>query len=85
MSTSQISLTSLPRELARAYPGASVSYRRCYTLTVDGRLPAIQGDSGRWFIDRADLPAVARVLGLSEARAKSPKTRGESRAASVAA
>ena len=83
MAPQKIPLTALPRELAQAYPGSSVPYRRCYALTQDGRLAASQ-QNGRWFIDRADLPGVAEVLGLSAPPAKAPKARSTSSAASTA-
>ena len=85
MPTPRIPLTSLPRELAEAYPGSSVPYRRCYVLTLDGLLPATQENNGRWFVERADLPEVAKVLGLSNTPAQPPEAQAPHAAASAAA
>lgn len=85
MPTPRIPLTSLPRELAEAYPGSAVPYRRCYILTLDGLLPAAQESNGRWFVERSDLPEVARVLGLSVAQAQPPEARASHAPASAAA
>lgn len=85
MLASKIPLTSLPRALAQAYPGAAVTYRRLYHLAVDGHLPATQEHNGRWFLARADLPAVARMLGLQAAPAKAPKVRAAARAVAAPA
>jgi len=66
-----IPLTSLPREIAAAYPDAPVQpYRKLYALNLDGRLPGTQCN-GRWFVRRADLPAIGEALGLTSAPVKS--------------
>lgn len=59
-----VALTALPRELATLTGKPSPSYRRLYSLTLDGSLPAEQ-DNGRWFVRRTDLPAIAAMLGLA--------------------
>ena len=59
-------LTMLSRELRRTY-GQPVSYYRLWNLAVLGRIPAEQGDTGRWSYDPADLPAIAAGLGLNTA------------------
>ena len=61
--TIPLSLTS--RELARRFGGSAPAYRRLYELVLDGKLPAEQVN-GRWFVDEADLPAIAATLGLTE-------------------
>jgi hypothetical protein len=57
----RIPLTHLPRELRRA-GGPEVSYRRLYSLCLDGRFPAERGSTG-WTVARDDLPAVIAALG----------------------
>lgn len=84
MTPQKISLTSLPRELARTYPGSGVpSYRDCWNAAVNGVLPAVQ-ERGRWTIDRADLPQIAEVLGLT-APASANQVKPRRRSATVAA
>jgi ferric-dicitrate binding protein FerR (iron transport regulator) len=39
-------------------------YRHLYNLVLDRRIPA-QQINGRWHVDDADLPAIARALGAS--------------------
>ena len=58
----RVALTSLPRELA-SLTGTSPSYRQLWSLTVDGAIPAEQAN-GRWHVARADIPAIATMLGL---------------------
>ncbi len=59
-----VSLTSLPRELERLTGARPPGYRRLWTLTVDGRIPAEQVN-GRYQVRRADLPDIAAELGLT--------------------
>lgn len=56
----RIPLTHLPRELRRA-GDPEISYRRLYSLCLDGRFPAERGTTG-WTVARDDLPAVMAAL-----------------------
>lgn len=60
-----ISLHMLPRELKEIAGPAAPGYQRLYRLTVDGNLPATRTKTGRWLIDRAHIPAIMEVLGLT--------------------
>lgn len=60
-------LTPLPRLADRlrdltGSPGPG--YRKAYALALDGQLPTVQRN-GRLFVQEADLPAVAALLGLT--------------------
>ncbi len=59
-----VALTALPRELTALTGKQAPSYRKLWSLTVDGRLPAEQ-INGRYQVRRADLPGIAAMLGLS--------------------
>jgi len=59
-----IPLTLLPREL-KARTGRSTTYRRVYTLALDGRLPAEQGENGRWRVRERNVQLIAEELGLT--------------------
>ena len=58
-----IPLPMLPRELARLTGAEPPTYRRCYGLALDGRLPT-ELVNGRHRVNRDDLPAIARMLGM---------------------
>jgi len=45
------------------------SYRTTYNAAVDGRIPAEQGDNGRWSVARTDLPLIAAALCRHSAQA----------------
>ena len=62
MASDLIPLSLLPRALREA-TGASPTYRQIYMKVLNGELPA-DNDGGRWFVDRARLPDIARALGL---------------------
>lgn len=59
-----VALTALPRELTALTGKQAPSYRRLWTLTVDGCLPAEQVN-GRYQVRRVDLPGIAALLGLT--------------------
>ena len=65
--TETIALTALPREVATYTGQQAPSYRKLWTMVVDGLLPAEQ-ISGRYRVRRADLPAIVVQLGLSPAQ-----------------
>jgi hypothetical protein len=60
-----IPLSQTSRELSRRFGGSAPAYRQLYELILDGKLPAEQVN-GRWFVDEADLPAIAATLGMTE-------------------
>jgi hypothetical protein len=68
--SARVPLILLPRELRRLKLVARVpSYRTTYTAAVDGRIPAEQGDNGRWSVARTDLPLIAATLCRHSAQA----------------
>lgn len=60
-----IGLAEAPRALLQYTGGNSVSYSILHRKVVNGDLPASRSASGRWLIDRDDLPQIARTLGLN--------------------
>jgi hypothetical protein len=59
-----VALPALPRELT-AYAGRQApTYRKLWSMTVDGLIPAEQ-INGRYQVRRADLPEIAAALGLT--------------------
>ena len=67
-----VALTALPRELKALTGTEAPTYRRLWTLTVDGRIPAEQVN-GRYQVRRADLPDIAAALGMTVPTAPSAK------------
>lgn len=61
----RIALPNVPRELSQL-TGRPVGYSRLYKSVLEGLVPA-ERDGSRWFMRRADLPAVASALGLMPA------------------
>ena len=57
----KISLVDAPRRLADF--GVEVKYRQLYVAAIDNQIPAKKASNGRWYLDKADLPAIARTLG----------------------
>jgi len=62
--TDYVPLTALSRELTTFAGKQAPSYRKLWTLTVDGRIPAEQMN-GRYQVRRTDLPGIAALLGLT--------------------
>jgi hypothetical protein len=62
--TDYVPLTALSRELTTFAGKQAPSYRKLWTLTVDGRIPAEQMN-GRYQVRRTDLPGIAASLGLT--------------------
>ena len=59
----RIQLTSVPSVLLeRNYTQRPLSYKRLYSAALDQRIPAKQGENGRWSVDEADLPLIAEEL-----------------------
>jgi hypothetical protein len=69
--TDKVTLTALPGELValtgRSSPGL---YRKLWTMAVEGLIPAAQ-HNGRWQVNRSDIPAIARAVGLARPRVAS--------------
>jgi hypothetical protein len=74
--TALVALTALPRELAALTGGDVPSYRKLWTMVVDGRLPALQTNNGRYQVARSDLPNICASLGLRlKEAAPAPRSR----------
>ena len=61
----QPALREVVRQAGKPVPGGS---RRIAGYAAEGRFPAEQ-DNGRWYVRRADLPAMAAALGLAQQHA----------------
>ena len=59
----KISLVDAPRRLADF--GVEVKYRQLYGAAIDNQIPAEKASNGRWYLDEADLPAIARTFGTA--------------------
>jgi hypothetical protein len=58
-----IPLSLVPQELReQKLTRRPVKYRQIYNAAVDGRIPAVRGDNGRWTVARRRLPEVAEAL-----------------------
>ena len=79
-----VALTSLPRELAALTGKPVPNYRKLWSLTVDGRLPAEQVN-GRYQVRRVDLPSIAALLGLVVPEDTSAPAKARKAAARIAA
>jgi hypothetical protein len=59
----RIPLTLLPRELQQHLTGNSVpGYRALYNAALNGCIPAVRGENGRWTVAQDDLPAIAAAM-----------------------
>lgn len=58
-------LTDVPRAL-KDLTGTGIQYQKLYRHIIDGAIPAEKSLSGRWFVRRADLPEIAKTLGLTK-------------------
>lgn len=56
-------LADVPRELAALADGRTPTYQQVWGMAVNGRLPA-EKVNGRYWVARADLPAIALSLGM---------------------
>lgn len=70
----KIPLVRLSPELAAYTKLPPIPYRTFYSLVIDGKLPATRERSG-WFVNRADLPAIARILAPVTAPSAKPRAR----------
>lgn len=68
----KIQLAFLTRELAKLTDQRPPRNRKLWEMIVDGDLPAEQ-EGGRWFVKRADLPAIVEILRRAEATRPAPK------------
>jgi hypothetical protein len=66
----RVSLTQVPRKLRPHLKGRGQTpgYRTTYNAAVDGRIPAEQGENGRWTVASDDLPLIAATLCRAAAR-----------------
>ena len=80
----RIPLPLLPDALRRA--GVEPPpYRYCLNAAMDARIPATRV-TGRWYVDRSDLPRIAVAMGLAWPQQGAPSTSKRARrAAAVAA
>lgn len=65
-------LTILSGRLSQHIGGPAPGYRYIWNAVVNGELLMIKRQSGRWFFDEADVPAIANALGLVAAE-QSPR------------
>jgi len=72
----RIGLPQLPRALA-AVPGIrrTPSYRELYHAVINGDIPG-NYEGGRWYIEEADIPAIALQLGLMPQPKSRPASKG---------
>jgi hypothetical protein len=68
----KIQLAFLVRELAPLTDQRLPKNRKLWEMIVDGDIPAEQV-GGRWFIKRADLPAIVEILRRAETARPAPK------------
>ena len=62
MTVNTVSLSQLPRILRDKYRRYT-TYRKLYSLVLDGRIPAYKDSGGReWLINVDDLPKIAETL-----------------------
>ena len=64
MTTNKLPLIRLSGELTALTGKQAPNYRKLWTLVADGRLTTEQ-INGRHFVDRAQVPRIARSLGLT--------------------
>jgi hypothetical protein len=68
----KIQLAFLARELRLLSDQRPPKNRKLWEMIVDGDLPAEQ-EGGRWFVKRADLPAIVEILRRAETARAAPK------------
>ncbi len=59
-------LPLLPRALIEAGYEPPASYHRAHKAALDGLIPMRRSPSGRWSYNVADLPEIAKRLGLTQ-------------------
>jgi hypothetical protein len=60
-----IPLPRLPRALAAiTQNGRTKSYDTCYKAALNGIIPVLQGENGRYLFEADRLPEIASALGL---------------------
>ena len=60
-----IDVYGLMHELNRCYGGRAPGYQRIWSLAIADRIPA-RREARRWLFKRADIPAIAKTLGLTD-------------------
>jgi hypothetical protein len=60
----RIPLTRVPREIARLTGGRAPTYRQTYNAVLNGTIPVVQRENGRYDVAESDLPAIAAAHGL---------------------
>lgn len=78
-----IEATGVIRALMEHYDGPTPTYPQIKTKLYAGRIPGTKLPNGKWVVPRSDLGAVAAEFGMVLREAKSPKARGEPRAAAA--
>jgi hypothetical protein len=46
-------------------------YRYLHKAAMDCRIPATRSETGRWYVNRKDLPEIAKIMGVGFALAVS--------------
>lgn len=59
----KLPISEVPMALKERY-GEPVRYRQIDSAARDARIP-VQRINGRWYVEEADLPAIAAVFGLA--------------------
>ncbi len=59
-----IAFPQIPAKLRDLTGGPGATYRQCYNLALDGRLPT-ERRNGRLYVRRDDLPKIMELLGLA--------------------
>jgi hypothetical protein len=60
----KVPLAQLPRELQQLTGVRAPGYRTLYNAVLDAVIPA-ELITGRWYVDRSHLPAIAMKLGMA--------------------
>lgn len=73
----QIKLVDANRRLNDRYD-ADLSYQQLYMLGVQRRIPVERDETGRfWVVDEANLPRIAKILGLTGKPKPKPGTKSK--------
>lgn len=63
--TDLIHLPDAARAMAEITGGPTKPYTTIYKAVLNGKVPVIRGDNGRYSFERSKLPEIARALGLT--------------------
>jgi hypothetical protein len=64
--TEKIRASDVVRELVLMFGECPKTQRQMHSLILDGVIPATRGPNGRFEIDRPNLPAIGKIVGLTE-------------------